>query len=115
VIGHPVRRQKGAQQLLGLPQAHPHRLGGHGEPLQGVWADGDRRGVVVPRRVPLQFGDFGLQALDEAVAFEQPVLDLTGMVVDGLAATVGGPGLLGHRTVAGREDGRGIADPGPDG
>jgi hypothetical protein len=117
MIGDPVGRQQGAEQLLGLPQADAHRLGGDYEPLQGRVVDGDGVAALSPELLQLLpqliAGELGLLAPPLLVLEALP--EAAGLVVERLPRAAGLVRPRGDRAVAAAEDGSDIAKKGGNG
>ena len=108
------------QQDEDLVEAQPHRRGGDGE--LALLARGELDGLSEP--VP----ELGILLTEVLILLDQlgprrsPVvrvldggLDLLGMIVDGLSATVGDLGLAGDIAISAGQSGRGVGDPGGEG
>ena len=96
-----VLGQDDAEQVLDLAGADAHGEGGHRHaPPGGLVERGDRS------------RDGGFDRRPCGSRRLQPLLDLAGVVVDGLSAAPGLLGLAGDRPVASGEDSGGVADPG---
>jgi hypothetical protein len=113
MVGALARGEEDPQQVLDLPQADAHGEGGGGQlPLLGPVSTDQASGLV------LEFGDHRSQPLILGAELGhglvgEPSLDLAGVLVERLAAASGLLGLPGDGAVLTREDGGGVANPGP--
>jgi hypothetical protein len=119
MIGDLGLGQEYGQKFLDLSQAQAGGEGDGGEslergpieedpPLSVVKLFGDRQAelLILPAK-PSDRG-IGLGSIGE------PLLELSCVLVDGLATALGLVGLLRDRTMSAGEDGGGVADPGAD-
>jgi hypothetical protein len=113
VVGDRVGGQEDAQEVFDLAEAHAHGEGGGRQLLELVLVEedtgagrrlrrGDRLGPrsLLGREIGRRLGG-------------EPLFDLVGVLIDGLAAAAGLLGLAGDGAVPTGEDGRGVEDPGP--
>ena len=116
MVGDLGRGQEDAEEVLDLPQADAHGEGGGRQPpLRGLVAADQTFGLAP------QPGDLLAEPLILGAEFGhrvgvglggEPLLDLAGVLVDGLAAAPGLFGLPGDGAVLTGEDGGGVEDPG---
>jgi hypothetical protein len=116
MVGNLFRGQEDAEQILDLAKADPHGGCGDDQSSQfGLVAEGPAFGLT------LQFGDLRLQLLvlraecgdvSRGGLANEPLLDLTGMLIDGLAAAAGQFGLLRDGPMATCKDSGGVENPG---
>jgi hypothetical protein len=117
MIGDFGTGQEYGEEFLDLSPAQAGREGDGGEPLEaGLIKEDPPLGVVrllgdhlaelvilktKPSDHGIRLGHFG-----------EPLLELSSMLVDGLATASGSVGLLRDRAMLAGEDGGGVADPG---
>lgn len=115
MVGDLISGQEDTQKPFDLPQAHAHGEGRGRELLELVLVEEDvgasrrlRRGDCRGTRLLIGWGLWRR-------LIAEPLFELAGVLVDGLAAAAGLLGLAGDGAVPTREDGGGVEDSGANG
>lgn len=110
-----LRGQEHAEQVFDLAEADPDGEGDRGElALFGLVQEDPALGLAFQFGDPLAEPLILLTEFDDVLGCRfarEPLLDLAGVLVDGLAAAAGLFGLLRDSPVLTRKDGGGVEDP----